>query len=257
MKLVWVFEEEDVATVKTFYEKHRNNPFVEARISANLGDDKSPVSREAFWESMVGCLLTTQQRSGPESRVTKFLLKKPFPLSFSICSEHDDLSDFTSDVLSSFGGLRRFTVIGEEVAANMSFLRNGGWEKTRTLLDGLTTRSSAAAERRAAAFIDQHFKGFGPKQSRNLLQALGLSRFEIPFDSRITKWLNDVGFPVKLTATALQDRNYYNFVSDGFQALCDACDIAPCALDAAIFSSFDQGKWTSENVPGGVQRAAR
>ena len=92
------------------------------------------------------------------------------------------------------------------------------------------------------------FKGFGPKQSRNLLQGLGISRFEIPIDSRITKWLNSIGFPVKLTANALQDRNYYNFVSDGFQKLCEACDIMPCVLDAAIFSSFDEGKWTEENV---------
>jgi len=50
------------------------------------------------------------------------------------------------------------------------------------------------------------------------------------------------------TANALQDRNYYNFVSDGFQKLCEACDITPCVLDAAIFSSFDEGKWTEENV---------
>jgi hypothetical protein len=96
--------------------------------------------------------------------------------------------------------------------------------------------------------MEDKFKGFGPKQSRNLLQGLGLSRFEIPIDSRITKWLNAIGFPLKLTANALQDRNYYNFVSDGFQKLCEACEIMPCVLDAAIFSSFDEGKWTEENV---------
>ena len=67
-------------------------------------------------------------------------------------------------------------------------------------------------------------------------------------NSRITRWLNAFGFPVKLTATALADRNYHNFVSDGFQQLCEACEIMPCVLDAAIFSSFDEGKWTEENV---------
>ena len=70
----------------------------------------------------------------------------------------------------------------------------------------------------------------------------------VDFDSRITKWLNAFGFPVKLTANALQDRNYYNFVSDGFQQLCGACDIMPGVLDAAILSSFDEGEWTEENV---------
>ena len=75
----------------------------------------------------------------------------------------------------------------------------------------------------------------------------GDSIYEIPIDSRITKWLNDFGFPIKLSATALADHNYYNFVSDGFQVICKACDIKPCVMDAVIFSSFDK-KWTKDNV---------
>jgi len=90
-----------------------------------------------------------------------------------------------------------------------------------------------------AEYIAANLKGFGPKQSRNLLQWLGLSRYEIPLDSRITKWLNEFGFPVKLSATALQDINYYNFVSDGFQKLAKTADIYPCVLDAIIFASYD------------------
>jgi thermostable 8-oxoguanine DNA glycosylase len=105
-----------------------------------------------------------------------------------------------------------------------------------------------STERNAAEFIDENLKGFGPKQSRNLLQSLGLTRYEIPIDSRITKWLNAFGFPVKLTADALSNREYYNFIGDGFQALCARAEIYPCVLDAAIFSSFDGGGWTKENV---------
>ncbi len=108
--------------------------------------------------------------------------------------------------------------------------------------------SRPETERRAAEFIDAKFVGFGPKQSRNLLQWLGLSRYETPIDSRITKWLNDFGFPVRLSGTALSDPSYYDFVSDGVQRLCEVCKITPCVLDAAIFSSFDQGKWTEENL---------
>jgi hypothetical protein len=94
-------------------------------------------------------------------------------------------------------------------------------------------------ETEAADFIDSHLKGFGPKQSRNLLQNLGLTRYGVPIDSRTTKWLNDFGFPVTLSATAMADLDYYRFVSEGFRELCDACGIYPCLLDAAIFSSFD------------------
>ena len=99
-----------------------------------------------------------------------------------------------------------------------------------------------------AQYLDDKLWGVGPKQARNLLQGLGLTRFEIPIDSRITKWLNRFGFPVRLTAKPLQDANYYNFVSDGFQRLAEACGIMPCVLDAAIFASFDGNGWTEENV---------
>ncbi|MBK7480986.1 MAG: hypothetical protein IPI69_15585 [Bacteroidales bacterium] len=51
-----------------------------------------------------------------------------------------------------------------------------------------------------------------------------------------------------LTPTALQDRAYYEFVSDGIQYLCEKAVIFPCVLDAAIFSSFDKGQSTQENV---------
>jgi hypothetical protein len=42
----------------------------------------------------------------------------------------------------------------------------------------------------------------------------------------------------------LADRDSYSFVMDGFQALCQACDVVPCVLDAATFASFDGGGWT-------------
>lgn len=248
MKIVWQFESADIAKVKSFFNEHAGNPFVQSRISTNLRVDKLPISKDNFWDRMVGCLLTTQQRSGPGSPVTKFLLTRSSPLDYKICTEQNDLAEFARKILSDFGGLRRSTTIGKELETNMSFLADGGWESTLEHLDEVRLNSTPDTEKRAAAFINDSFKGFGPKQSRNLLQGLGISRFEIPIDSRITKWLNSIEFPVKLTANALQDQNYYNFVSDGFQKLCEACDIMPCVLDAAIFSSFDEGKWTEENV---------
>ncbi len=248
MKIIWQFDPEDIARVKAFFNEHKDNHFVKTRIATNLAVKKPPISKEVFWDRMVGCLLTTQQRSGPDSAVSRFMLTNPPPLNYKFCIEQNDLAEFARKVLSEFGGLLYYNNISKFLSANLPFLEDGGWEPTFQHVDEVRSNSSPETERRAAAFIDQNFKGFGPKQSRNILQGLGLSRFEIPIDSRITKWLNAFGFPVKLTANALQDRNYYNFVSDGFQQLCEACGIMPCVLDAAIFSSFDEGKWTEENV---------
>lgn len=247
MKITWRIEPEDVAAVREFFEHHRESPFVRMRIRVNLAENKPPISKDLFWERMVGCLLTTQQRSDPNSPVSRFLTR-PFPLDYQTSLKQPDLAEFTRLTMSRFGGLRRSNIIGKELAANLSLLEDGGWEITFQHLNALRAEATPAAERRVAAFIDDTFNGFGPKQSRNLLQALGLSRFEIPIDSRITRWLNAFGFPVKLTANALQDRHYYEFVSEGFQRLSEACEIVPCVLDAAIFASYDRDGWTEENA---------
>jgi thermostable 8-oxoguanine DNA glycosylase len=163
---------------------------------------------------------------------------------------HDDLEQHVLGVLKAHGGIRRAPTIAAQTSENFAAMEAGLWSATYTMLEHVRNSSSKEAERKAANFIQDHFKGFGPKQSRNLLQTLGLSRYEIPIDSRITKWLNDFGFPIKLTATALSDRDYYRFVSEGFQQLCAASGVLPCLLDAAIFSSYDGEAWTKDNVVG-------
>ena len=94
--------------------------------------------------------------------------------------------------------------------------------------------------------VDERLIGFGPKQARNLLQALGLTRYEIPLDSRITKWLNEFGFPMTLSSSALGDSGYYELVLDGIQELCRHSDGYPCVLDAVIFTSFDKVEWPED-----------
>ena len=151
-------------------------------------------------------------------------------------------------VFKQFGGLRRTTIIGNQLAANIGYLKDGGWAATVEKLENVRLTSTPDAERDAAEFLAGRFKGLGPKQSRNLLQWTGLSRYEVPIDSRIARWLNEFGFPFKLTAKALSDRNYFSLVSEGFQRLCEASGIKPCILDAAIFASYDRDGWTEENM---------
>lgn len=248
MKIVWQVYSNDIIKVKKFVELHRNNPFVQQRIQRNLADKKAIISLDEFWFAMVSCLLTTQQRSGPDTPVSHFILTKPFPLSYALCKSQDVLYDFAHEILTNFGGIRRTNRLSKEIATNFSALQQSLWDRTCYVLEELRANLNAQKERKSAEFIDEHFMGFGPKQSRNLLQTLGLTRFEIPIDSRITKWLNEFGFPVTLSASALSDRNYYNFVSDGIQQLCEQSDVYPCVFDAVIFSSYDGDKWVEKDL---------
>jgi hypothetical protein len=248
MRIGWQVDADDVARIRAFVDRYRNDAFVQSRIEHNVAHPATSVALDRFWEALVECLLTTWARSGPDSPNARLLRTKPFPLSYAFCASQSDVVNGTLAVLQSFEGIRRYHIISKQLAASCDRLAHGLWGETQDVLATLVNFHAPEAERRAAAFIDEHFAGFGPKQSRNLLQGLGLTQFEIPVDSRIVKWLRDFGFPVPLSAFALSDESYYNLTSDGIQALCQAAGILPCILDAAVFTSYDNGGWTRENV---------
>ena len=248
MNIQWSVEPEDVAKVKSFVECYRNDPFVQQRIKKNLSGPRTEVSKSEFWQAMPSCQLTTQQKSGPDSAVTRFISAQPFPLRYEWCQQQVNLASAAEAILSDFGGLRRTNRIAEELAINLKALEQGGWNTVFKSINHLRKSPSVEVERQVADFIDDNFKGFGPKQSRNLLQLLGLTRFEIPIDSRVTKWLNDNGIVFTVSAESLANRDFYHILSDGIQRLCAECGVLPCVLDAAIFTSFDKGGWNDDNV---------
>jgi hypothetical protein len=239
MRITWHVEGADVAAVRALLERMEDDVFVIERIRVNVEAPPARVSRRDLWYAMIGCLLTTQQRSGPTSAVSRFLDAEPFPLLLDACQGRDDAGKFVSATLSGFGGIRRSTTIGREVEQNLYWLESGGWERLLERATHLRAERSPEHEREAASFVAHHLRGFGPKQSRSFWQGLGLTLWEVPIDSRITKWLNAHGFPFRLSAVALSDPLYYDFVSDGFQELSRAAGVYPCVLDAAIFASFD------------------
>jgi len=234
MKLEWKISPRDVEKVRAIVERQASSPLVQYRLSVNLAKKKSLVSRDSFWRALVGALLTSQQRSGPESSVSRFINTRPHPIGYAACRRQPKLSPFLQTTLADFGGIRFSTKLASVLSSNYSHLENGAWQEVLSRLNALTTPAAQEAEREVAEYLDDEFKGLGPKQSRNLLQGLGLTRYEIPVDSRITKWLNKFGFPFHLTAAALVDRHYYGLVSDGIQHLCQAAGVMPCVFDAAV-----------------------
>ena len=248
MQIVYKISENEIKKIKTFYNKWSQDPFVVRRYERNVLKNNGLIIKSQIWEAMISCLLTTQQRTGPESSVTRFINKRPFPLRLKDCSQQKDCTKYVSKVITKFGGLQYANNIGKFSDQNLIWHEKEGWDILLPGFKDLNQNGSPKKERQVANLVAKHLKGFGPKQSRNLLQSLGLTKYEIPIDSRITKWLNNFGFPLKLNATTLSDPAYYEFVSDAFQVLCAKSEIYPCLMDAAIFTSFDKGKWKMENV---------
>lgn len=247
-KINWEVDDWQVQLTTNFYNLHKDNVFVQRRYRRNVQKVGLDFSRENIWKSLISCLLTSQQKSGPTSRVAQFLRVDPFPLDLQFCLENlVKLEKIAQTVLSDFGGLRRTTIIAQQIKDNLQAIINSDWLIFREITQHEVTIDDKAWEQTLADSIQRHVNGFGPKQSRNFLQSLGVTMYEIPLDSRITYWLNHNNFPIHLTTAGLSDPNYYQFISQGIQYLCKQANIYPCLLDAAIFSSYDKDKWTEEN----------
>lgn len=255
MKLSWEFEDSDIRAVQEVIHRKRDSVFVRYRIERNVEGPIPDVNKESLWRVLMMCLLTSQQRSGPSSSVTSFLKEDPFPITVERCQHQPDLEEYVYGILHDFGGIRFTKNIAERVKGNFDYLEGGGWLKTFTIVNKLREQRRERPrpehhklEREAAEYMDQHFKGIGPKQSRNFWQSIGLSRYEFVLDSRIVRWLKELSFPFPLSSNALGDRGYYYFISDISRELCIKANELPCILDAAIFASYDQQEWTEDTI---------
>jgi thermostable 8-oxoguanine DNA glycosylase len=199
----------------------------------------------------VASLLTTQQRSGPDSPISNLLKIDPFPLEVATCDGRKDLTEYARSVLSEHGGIRFTERLPKFFALNLPLATGEKWVELSHHLETLRTHENLNEEREVANFIDDQFWGIGPKQARNLLQMLGLTRYVIPIDSRVLKWMNESGFPIPSSPGLLAYRDYFEFVEDGLNELCSRAGIHPCILDAAVFGSFDGlngADWTEQNA---------
>ncbi len=246
MNISWKISEQDIQRVKKTLEEN-NNPFFQKRKERNIEKKNIVINKNTVIKTMIMCLLTSQQRSEPNSIVGQFLKKEPFPITFETILQVGNIRNFLKNILKENGLTRYINRISEFFEKNINKIQNDNWS-ILSELEKLNSIDSKREERKLADKIDNIFVGFGPKQSRNFLQSLGLTKYEIPIDSRITNWLNDFGFPVTLNSSPLGDKGYYHFVLDGIQELCIKSDTFPCLLDAAIFSSFDNGEWKEENT---------
>lgn len=247
MNIIWEISESDIKKVVDFVNENRN-PFVDDRINRNVNRNDIQISRDTIIKNMLMCLLTSQQDSSPESNFDVFFRKKPFLLTYEFLSKATIIEVVLGSVLKINGLTKYSNKIPKYFSSNFSYLEETNWALQTKLENSLKNELTKQSERDLADSVDKIFKGFGSKQARNFLQSLGLTRYEIPIDSRIMNWLKDFGFPILFSPTALQDKAFYHFVSDGIQLLCEKANIYPCVLDAAIFSSNDNVIWPKDKL---------
>jgi hypothetical protein len=230
----------EVAIIHATVEGAKGDPLerrkwnVEGRLALPAADD--------FWKWLVLSLLSSQQRYSENSAVAR--LEKgidEFPLPFPEFASLDE-----SEIDERLRRFRFHQRITKQSIANFRYLfgDGNGWKNLQPTLDGLLTQRNSTCvathrklERDAARTLAERLEGVGPKQSRNLLQSLGLTRYEIPLDSRVVGWLQArLGWNISMES--LSRPEYYEELLDGVQASCEAAGVLPTLFDAAAFEEM-------------------
>jgi hypothetical protein len=246
-----------INAIRKIVEARRHDPFFKRRYERNVENPPSQFSKDEFWRWMIVCMCTSVQRSGPNSRVSKFVRETPFPLRLSVCQTQKNLRQFSENVLRS-RGLRFGPRISKQIENNMDWLSNGGWKLVQERFNSLANVASKsspeqriAEERKTARLVMGRYgglAGFGPKQARNLWQCIGVTQYEIPLDSRVCDWVNALPSsfgiqPKKLYGSVA----YYEAKMSEIQSLCLAAGVLPCEFDAAVFSAADNDPWPEDD----------
>lgn len=238
------FSSADIEAVRALIEEMKGDAIVKDRQRRNVERHDLDISRGTIWKTHIGCLLTSQQRSGVGSPIQRFLDSLSPLLSIEHSEGQKDLKQLAQAELKGAKGIRFTDKISEHISTNHERLSTGMWGNLLDILQPLAlVPSTQEEERKAAEHIPSILKGFGPKQSRNLLQWLGLTQHEIPIDSRIIKWLKENGNSTAkalLPPPAFSDKDYYCCILDAIQDLCRDAQVLPCMFDAAVFASIEK-----------------
>ena len=238
MLLKWEIEDSDVTTVKDIIQQQSCARIVLDRIKNNLADNKRCVTKRRLWKEIVSSRLTTLARVSKDGNLARFLNTHEHRLSYN-CIEKissDRLESYVLETLHSHSIGTHRRKISSDLAKNFITLEAKGWDEVLFQCNQLIRLQPRATEAKVANYINDRLVGFGPKQSRNMLQGIGLTRYEKPIDSRVTNWLNKrLRLPLKVTPTALSDKHCYALILDAVCCLCEKCGIYPCILDASIF----------------------
>jgi hypothetical protein len=251
----------ETTTIKELVERKSADRTVVERIKYNISEKATLPNREEFWQQLVIALLTSQQRSTEGSPVSRFAQENPFPLSLLA---YKNLKDQQIETLIRSRSLRFGSRITGFLRDNYLYLfgPGDGWPKMESLLTSLVKQrevlpevSQMILERNVARVLDEQLRGIGPKQSRNLLQELGLTRYEIPLDSRVAGWLNE-NLHWEVLIPKLGSAIYYEQVLNRVQAACEMANVLPTVFDAAAWVVGKSGSPSARptTVPGYVNR---
>lgn len=236
----WSISDRAMSQWQRLVEENWHKPLPSRRRARNVHRSEDiDLTPKAIWRVLIGCQVTTQQRSGPNAPATRFLESDSPALSLSKCRGTSDLPAMLERECRE-AGLRRSVTIASNLTRTLGGLQSpGAWKELISRLETLKSHTTIGKEREVVGYLmSGAFPGLGHKQARNCIQWLGLSRYEVPLDSRVLKRLREFGATFVPAGAAMTDEAVYLFVQCLVQQIAKALNIYPCELDACIFASF-------------------
>lgn len=238
----WNVSEDFLEKIRKIVDENKDSNIARERRDKNIKREGIELTRDSVWKIIVGCHVTSNQKSGENSPSEKLIQSgKSFLLNYKKCL-HKNAEDLTGELKKN--QIRYNKQIAEELLDNLHTLESGGWDELIQHLESIKERHTRQDEKNVIVYLlgKGRLKGIGPKQSRNLLQWLGLSVYEIPIDSRGCKILKDCGCNFVPSAGGLQDETVYEYMEQGLQLVSEKLGIKPCILDACLFNSLEKDK---------------
>ncbi len=158
MKLQWKISAKELERWRSLVEENKANIFVKVRERRNVSRKNVVLSKNALWRAHVMCQVTTQQRSGPGSLVSKFLDSNSGALKYGDCAKSSDLESLFETQLSA-AKLRRINIITRQLCEVFRGLENGGWDDLIKQLKTIRKCTNQHNEREVARYIEKKFKG--------------------------------------------------------------------------------------------------
>lgn len=213
--------------------------FAQRRYERNVLRKDIHLSKEAFWEALVLGILTSVAPNNDSYR------KDIKQLKITDYEFMKDVEDITEHVQKLKGMGLNGRVKAQSITMAMERLEKN-WKELKKHLETIFKDTTLEKERSVARYVRENFYQIGLKQSRNIIQMMGLSQYVTPLDSRIVSTLKEYKgiepIPDEKGAlkAALQNESWYLGIEDQLNELCVNLGVKPCILDACAFVSKER-----------------
>jgi len=101
MNISWEITDNDIQKLKKVLIENQN-PFLIKRKERNILQQNIVINENTIIKTMIACLLTSQQRSGPNSIVGQFLQKEPFPITLELVKKSENIEKTEPEPLTMY-----------------------------------------------------------------------------------------------------------------------------------------------------------